>query len=165
VQHNAGGTTSKKRGEGATLYPILHMSQYHVTGEHTGNQANKQANKQIILGKTLQGVEGYIDAVICSPCKERNTTPTISLALKIHSLASREWSYFQKAKSTLYRVDNGSPAPPLHWKVSYFTGFQYCNLHKLVLESKGVHYWSKTVAMNTIYLVACTSAISIAKIT
>jgi hypothetical protein len=26
VQHNAGGTTSKKKGGGATLYPILHLS-------------------------------------------------------------------------------------------------------------------------------------------
>jgi hypothetical protein len=58
VQHNAGGTTSKKKGGGATLYPILHLSQYHVTGGHTGKQASKQASK-IILGKTLQGVEGY----------------------------------------------------------------------------------------------------------
>jgi hypothetical protein len=55
-QHNAGGTTSKKRGGGAILYPILHLSQYHVTGGHTGNQANKQN----ILGKTLQGVESYL---------------------------------------------------------------------------------------------------------
>ena len=66
VQHNvgsatknAGGTTSKKRGGGAILYPILHLSQYHVTGGHTGKQSSKQTNIQIILGKTLQGVEGY----------------------------------------------------------------------------------------------------------
>jgi hypothetical protein len=46
--------------KGAILYPILHLSQYHVTGGHTGKQASKQTSKnQIILGKTLQGVEGY----------------------------------------------------------------------------------------------------------
>jgi hypothetical protein len=45
VQHNAGGTTSKKKGGGATLYPMLHLSQYHVTGGHTGNQTSKQASK------------------------------------------------------------------------------------------------------------------------
>jgi hypothetical protein len=47
--NSAGGTigaTSKKRRGGVTLYPILHLSQYHVTGGHTGKQASKQANKQ-----------------------------------------------------------------------------------------------------------------------
>jgi hypothetical protein len=52
VQHIAGGTTSKKKGGGATLYPILHLSQYHVTGGHTGNQAIKTSS-----GK--DPVEGY----------------------------------------------------------------------------------------------------------
>jgi hypothetical protein len=62
VQHNAGGTTSKKKGGGATLYPILHLSQYHVTGGHTGKQSSKQTIKtfwerpykvlRAILGKT-----------------------------------------------------------------------------------------------------------------
>jgi hypothetical protein len=33
-------------GGGATLYAILHLSQYHVTGGHTGKQAIKQASKQ-----------------------------------------------------------------------------------------------------------------------
>ena len=56
VQHNAGGTTSKKK-EG--VQPSTQSYTSLSTMLQGDIPASKQASKQNILGKTLQGVEGY----------------------------------------------------------------------------------------------------------